>query len=117
MCFFKNLKLQKQLKSQKNIIREIINSLDDNTLNRIKRKSETYITYTIDNKQLNKKQDVKTRQKEYLELLELINSQLVMNQFELCTKAQTPTSDNNNAKSTFDEAESTPVKESKKKEK
>ena len=116
MCIalIKVSKLNKQLKAQKNIVREIINSLDDNTLNKIKRKCDSYITYTIDNKQLNSKQDIKTRQKEYLELLELINSQLVLNQFELCTKAQTPNSEN--VISTFNEAESTPVKESKKKE-
>lgn len=116
MCMlFKVLKLQKELKAQKSFTREILSCIDDNTLNKIKRKCEAYTTYTIDNKQLNKKQAIKTRQKEYLELLELINSQLVLNQFELCTKAQTPISEN--ITSTFNEVESTPVKESKKKEK
>lgn len=93
------------------IINEIISCLDDNTLNKIKRKCESYITYTIDNKQLNIKNDIKTKQKEFLELLELVNAQLVFNQFELSTKN---ISDNNNVKSTLNEPEKTDVKESKK---
>lgn len=95
------------------IIDIIISCLDDNTLNKIKRKCESYVTYTIDNKQLNNKNEIKTRQKDFLELLELVNAQLVFNQFELSTKNN---SDNNNVKSTLNEPEKTDVKESKKKE-
>ena len=114
MCFLlKAIRIERLYKSQKNINREIVSALDDNTLNKILRKCEAYITYTIDNKQLNKKQDVKTRQKEYLELEQLIKSQLVLNQFELCTKSTV----SEQITSTFNEAESKPVKESKKKEK
>lgn len=92
----------------------VLSCLDDNTLNKIKRKCESYITYTIDNKQLNNKNDIKTKQKDMLELLELVNTQLVLNQFELSTKNNSD--NNNNVKSTLNEPEKADAKESKKKE-
>lgn len=114
MCFiFKALRIKKLYKQQKAINQEIISALDDSLLNKIKKKCDAYITYTIDNKQINKKQNVKTKQKEYLDLLEMINSQLIINQFGLCTKSTV----SEQITSTFNEVESTPIKESKKKEK
>lgn len=89
------------------LIEIVLTCLDDNTLNKIKRKCEAYTTYTIDNKQLNKKNEIKTRQKEFLELLELVNAQLVYNQFELSTK-----NIGENVKSTLNESKD--VEESKK---
>lgn len=117
MCMlFKWLKAKKEIKRYQAIQNAIIESLDDNTLNKILRKCEAYTAYNIDNKQLNKKYKVSTRAKNFLELQELCKAQLVVNQFELSTKNNS--SDNNNAefKSTLNE-EVKPVKESKKKEK
>lgn len=116
MCMLLSyLKLKNECKRYKAIQNAIISSLDDNTLNKILRKCESYTAYSIDNKQLNKKYKVSARQKDFLELQELCKAQLVINQFELSTGKS---SDNNNAnlKSTLNE-EVKPVKESKKKEK
>lgn len=100
----------------------VISALDDNTLNKVKRKCESYTTYTIDSKQINNKNKIKTKQKEVSYLLDKVNLQLALNQFEL--NANKVNSDT--IKSTFDEnnqtAESEPaqvekVKESKKEHK
>lgn len=91
----------------------IISMLDDTTLAKIKRKCESYINYSIDNKQVNKRYEIKTRTQVFASLLEKVNAQLVFNQFELSTKK---ISENNNIISTLNE-EGNPVKESKKKEK
>ena len=115
MCtIIKVLRLQKDIKKYKNMLSTVVSCVDDNTLAKIVRKCEGYITYTIDNKQLNKKQEVNTRQKEFLELLEMCKAQIVFNSIELSTKEK-PISES--ITSTFNEAESKPVKESKKKEK
>lgn len=114
MCtILKVIKLKKDINKYKNMLATVVSCVDDNTLNKIVRKCEAYTTYTVDNKQLNKKQDVKTRQKEFLDLLEMCKAQLVYNSIELSTKQ--PISEN--ISSTFNDAESKPVKESKKKEK
>ena len=100
----------------------VISVLDDNTLNKVKRKCEAYTTYTIDSKQINSKNKIKTKQKEVSFLLDKVNLQLALNQFEL--NANKVNSDT--IKSTFDEnnqtAEGEPaqvekVKESKKEHK
>ena len=68
------------------MITEILYMLDETTLNKIKKKCEQYITYSIDNKQVNNKHDIKTRQKEYAQLLEQVCSVLVIKGFELSAK-------------------------------
>ena len=115
MCLItlKYFKTAKLLKQQKALTKTIIENLDDNTLAKIKRKCESYQTYAIDNKQLNKKYYVSTQQKLFLELAELCKAQEIINAFELSTKENKISG---SITSTFDE-ESKPVKESKKKEK
>lgn len=94
----------------------VISSLDDNTLNKVKRKCESYTTYTIDSKQINSKNKIKTKQKEISYLLDKVNLQLALNQFELnANKVNSEI-----IKSTFDEnnqtAENEPAKVEKVKE-
>jgi len=60
----------------------IINFLDIGTLLKIKKQCETYLSYTIDYKQLNDKNAIKTNQKYYGELLEYVNQVLVLKQVE-----------------------------------
>lgn len=112
---FQIKKLNKEIKSYKNMLSEIFACLDDNTISKISKKCEAYTTYTIDNKQLNKKNNIVTRQKEFLYLQELCKAQLTFNQFELSTKEKS-LGENIIVKSTLNE-EVKPVKESKKKEK
>lgn len=64
------------------IVQQILNNLDIATLMRIKTQCEMYITYTIDNKQINKKNEIKTKQKEFAILLEMVESTLVYKRFE-----------------------------------
>lgn len=68
------------------MINEILYMLDETTLNKIKKKCEMYLTYSIDNKQINNKHDIKTKQKEYAILLEQVCSVLVIKGFELSAK-------------------------------
>lgn len=64
------------------IIQNILNNLDIAQLLKIKSQCEMYITYTIDNKQVNNKNDIKTKQKEFAILLEMVESTLVYKRFE-----------------------------------
>lgn len=78
--------LIKKLKHYKRInklIDVIISELDDATLNKINKKCTAYITYTIDNKQVNNSNKIKTKQKEFAYLNDKVVMQLALNQFEL----------------------------------
>lgn len=77
------LKKLKHYKRLVNSIELVIRELDDNTLNKINRKCEAYITATIDNKQVNSVNKIKTKQKEFAFLRDKVQMQLVLNQFEL----------------------------------
>ena len=98
-------------------ISEILSFLSIGTLTKIKNKCEAYNTYCIDYKQVNAKYNVKTRQKDFLELQEMCTQMIALKQFESdqanCTKSG---ENNNNVTSTMNESQSVPV-ESKKKEK
>lgn len=61
---------------------EIINMLSVSVLLKIKKQCENYITYTIDFKQVNNKNAIKTRQKVFAEILEQVNTTLVFKQVE-----------------------------------
>lgn len=61
---------------------EIINMLSLPVLLRIKKQCEAYITYTIDYKQINNVNYIKTKQKLFTEILEQVNSTLVFKQAE-----------------------------------
>ena len=65
-----------------NIILDILSCLNISTLQRLKNKCESYITYCIDYKQVNAKYSVKTKQKDYLELLEQVNNAIAIKQLE-----------------------------------
>lgn len=99
-------------------IREILPILSIGTLTKIKNKCEAYNTYCIDYKQVNSKCGVRTRQKDYAELLEAVMSTIAMKQFEEQQANCTKNGDlnNNNVTSTAGETQTTAV-ESKKKEK
>lgn len=93
---------------------EILSMLPITTLNKVKTRCEAYNTYCIDFKQINAKNGVKTQSKKYSELLEVVNSLLVLKQFET-EKAITTnnnSADNTNITSTM---ESKPIAENKKK--
>ena len=112
MCFaFKYIKAKKEANKYKNLLTTVVQNLDDATLSKLVRKCTAYTTYTIDTKQLNAKNGIKTRQKEFLYLQELCVGQQALNQLELSTKKEI----GENITSTFNE-ESKPVKELKKKE-
>lgn len=61
---------------------EIINMLSINTLLKLKKQCEAYTTYTVDFKQINYKNSIKTRQKVFAEILEQVNATLVFKQCE-----------------------------------
>ena len=72
---------------------EIINMLSVSTLLKLKKQCEAYTTYTVDFKQLNYKNAIKTRQKVFLEILEQVNATLIFKQCEsekLESKKETP---------------------------
>lgn len=65
-----------------NIIIDILSCMNTATLTKLKNKCESYITYCIDYKQVNAKYSIKTRQKDYMELLEQVNNAIAMKQLE-----------------------------------
>ena len=85
------------------IIIDILNCLNLSTLQKIKNKCESYITYCIDYKQVNAKFSVKTKQKDYLELLEQVNNAIIVKQFETekTEKANSASSGETNITSTM----------------
>ena len=62
--------------------KELVNMLSLTVLLRLKKQCEAYITYTIDYKQVNYKNQIKDRQKTFSELLEQINAAIVFKQVE-----------------------------------
>ena len=80
-----------------NLTKEILYILDLPTLLKIKEQCNRYITYAIDNKQVNSKYNVQTRTKLYAELLEEVNSQLVLKQFVQPDKALNVNKNENNS--------------------
>lgn len=61
---------------------EIINMLSMPVLLKIKKQCEAYCTYTIDFKQVNTKNSIRTRQKVFAEILEQVQATLVFKQCE-----------------------------------
>lgn len=61
---------------------ELINMLSKSVLLKLKKQCEAYCTYTIDFKQINNKNNVKTRQKVFADILEQVNATLVFKQVE-----------------------------------
>lgn len=62
--------------------KELINMLSLNVLLRLKKQCEAYTTYTIDYKQINRKNSIVDRQKVFAEILEQVNATLVFKQLE-----------------------------------
>lgn len=100
-------------------VKEILSMLSIGTLTKLKNKCEAYNSYCIDYKQVNAKLGVKTRQKDFAELLEIVMEIIALKQFESEQTQSAPNKsgeNNNNVTSTMSESQSTQV-ESKKKEK
>ena len=97
-------------------INEILPILSIGTLTKIKNKCEYYISHTIEYKQVNTKYGVKTRAKDYAELLDLVVETIALKQFEEQANSTKNGESNNNVTSTMSDSQITPV-ESKKKEK
>jgi len=91
------------------IVKNILYYCDIAQLLKIKNQCEMYITYTIDNKQLLKKHEIKTNQKDFMLLLEMVESALVFKRFE---KVESAASNSENIKSGLNEQ---PAKKTKKK--
>lgn len=83
---------------------EIINMLSVSTLLKLKKQCEAYTTYTVDFKQLNYKNSIKTRQKVFLEILEQVNATLIFKQCE-SEKLETKKTEPEALKSTMPENE------------
>lgn len=100
------------------LTREILSMLSLPTLNRIKAKCESYLTYCTDYNQTNTRLSIKTRRKLYAELLEEVQSYIVVKQIESEKDNANSTKNgenyNNNVTSTM---ENVPIVESKQKEK
>lgn len=102
MCLITLFQLKKEKEKNKilsNIIDSILNEFDNKKLIQIMKYCKEYITYTIDTKQINNINGVKTRQKEYAILLEHIESKALLNNFKI---EQIANNSANNIKSTFD---------------
>lgn len=97
-----------------NVINEILSCLNILTLQRLKSKCEMYLTYCVDFKQVNGKYGVKTRQKDYAELLEMVNSIIILKQLESDKQANSANNSETNITSCMN---SDNQQESKKKEK
>ena len=76
-----------------NLVKDILNVLDIPTLLKLKERCNAYITYSVDYKQINSKYNVQTRTKQFAELLEEVEAQLVLKGFN--PKEQTNKNTNN----------------------
>lgn len=84
------------------IVNIILSCLNINTLQRLKNKCESYQTYCIDFKQINAKYSVKTKQKDFADLLEMVNTYIVIKQLESDKTANSSISGENNITSCMD---------------
>lgn len=99
------------------ITREILSMLSLPTLNRIKAKCESYLTYCTDYKQVNSRLSIKTRQRIYAELLEEVQSYIVIKQIESEKDNANSTKNGENNNNVTSTMENVPIVESKQKEK
>lgn len=94
-------KKNKEIKMHKEIIADLLCNFDNTKIVKLIKYCKEYITYTIDTKEINKTNKVKDNQKKYSILLEMLESQAIINQFKDEPKATNKVA--NNITSTFAE--------------
>lgn len=93
--------------------KELINMLSLNVLLRLKKQCEAYTTYTIDYKQINRKNSIADRQKVFAEILEQVNATLVFKQLEFeKIKEEDIQKKSDNVQSTMEENNNAPIAQS-----
>lgn len=80
-------KFRKEKKLYKELLQEILTNYDNTQLAKLIKYSKEYITYTIDTKEVNRKNKIKDQQKKYSLLLEMLESQYILNNCKIEAKA------------------------------